>query len=231
MSITYPVFHLIDHVHSLNKLRATYAKTHPNKEFKEPASYSRVNITSGVSLMRAAPSRTLVDRLNQLRQQFVDLGCLWLWEAANAVFAATANEFGAEHYSQSEKEAALRLPSLLGPHAYPTRPGTLPPATQSYTKLRNVLARAPSSSDELDSHEDHFEGETTYFWKEEYMAELFNALIAVIHEHGIEGVGWKSARWEVYDTVCAANSRIDLLIMKRFYLAHPLHSAVILLES
>ncbi|KAJ7840153.1 hypothetical protein B0H13DRAFT_1732197 [Mycena leptocephala] len=180
----------------LNKLRATHAKTHPNKEFKESASYSRVNITGGVSLMQAAPSRTLVD---PLKQQFVDLGRLWLWEAANMVFAATANEFGVEHYFPSEKEAALRLPSLLGPNAYPTRPGTLPPATQSYTKLRSVLAQAPSTRDELDSYEDHVE-ETTYFWKEEYMAELFNALIAVIHEHGIEGVGWKSARWEVYDT-------------------------------
>lgn len=128
------------------------------------------------------------------------LGRLWLWEAANTALAATANVF------RAEKEAALRQHFLLGPYAYPTRPAILPRATQSYTKLRDVLAQAPSSIDELDSHEDHLEGETAYFWKEEYMTELFNALIVVIHEHGIEGVGWKSARWEVYDTVCAANS-------------------------
>jgi hypothetical protein len=33
------------------------------------------------------------------------------------------------------------------------------------------------------------------------MTELFAALTAVITEHGLGDAGWKSARWEVCDTV------------------------------
>ncbi|KAJ6577600.1 hypothetical protein B0H19DRAFT_1252930 [Mycena capillaripes] len=150
------------------------------------------------------PSRSSTPKF-RLKEQFVQLDRVWLWEAANRALAVNANESGAERYSKKEKEIVLAKPRLLDATAYPTRPASLPPASRSYTRLREVLARAASLSDEetrddLEMHEDHVEGETTYFWKADYMVDLFNSLIAIIGEHGIEGAGWKSARWEVYDT-------------------------------
>ncbi|KAJ7608031.1 hypothetical protein DFH06DRAFT_1379335, partial [Mycena polygramma] len=189
----------------LDKLRAAYAKRHPDKEFKAPASYDRANLTGGVSVMQLAPSRTvdplcLTPALLRLKQRFAALHRLWLWEVANTGL----NVPNGRYFFTSEKAAALGQPFLLSPQAYPPRPSLLPPGSPSYAKFREVLSRATSVNDEatreeLDMHEDHFEGDTTYFWNAAYMAELFTSLLAIITEHGIEGAGWKSARWEVYD--------------------------------
>ncbi|KAJ7183438.1 hypothetical protein C8R46DRAFT_1307999 [Mycena filopes] len=132
-------------------------------------------------------------------------GRLWLWEAANDILAASANEFGDERLSAAEKQVALADPFLVAPNAYPPRPAALAPGSPSYDRLREVLTRAPSKHDpktrgQLEIHENMFEGVTMYYWNHAYMVELFSSLIAVIEEHGIEGIGWKSARWEVYHT-------------------------------
>lgn len=64
------------------------------------------------------------------------------------------------------------------------------------SRLRSVLEGA---SDEIDENEDGFSGYTFYFWKANYKESLFQALIGVIDEHGLEG--WKNVRWLVYDKV------------------------------
>ncbi|KAJ7480704.1 hypothetical protein FB451DRAFT_1171296 [Mycena latifolia] len=67
-------------------------------------------------------------------------------------------------------------------------------------RLCEVLPRRES---EVECDEDPIDGELNYFWNKVYMTELFNTLIAVIRDYSIEGVGWKSARWEVYGAVCS----------------------------
>ncbi|KAJ7448603.1 hypothetical protein B0H11DRAFT_2332968 [Mycena galericulata] len=183
----------------LDERREKYAKTHPGKEFPEPDAYKRDNITGGVSIIQPSPWKAHVDpsastpKLFKLKQRYIDLGRLWLWLAANKGIELRDDVRG------RDKETALEHRSLTGPDAYPRRPALVAPDSFSYIQLRGVLSRAASDQDHLDSYEDHCEGETTWSWKKSYMEELFKALIAVIYEHGIEGVGWKSARWEVYD--------------------------------
>ena len=38
-------------------------------------------------------------------------------------------------------------------------------------------------------------------WNRDYCNEVFHVLIEVVKEHGVGDEGWRSARWEVYDTV------------------------------
>ncbi|KAJ7769963.1 hypothetical protein B0H16DRAFT_1776964 [Mycena metata] len=195
----------------LNELRKRHTERKTKKEFQVPEVYKPAERSAGPSsrviLIQPAPPqvRAASDPLRPLHQRFVDIGRLWLWEAANDVLAASADAFGNERLSAREKQAALGDASLTGPAAYPLRPASLAPASPAYTVFREVLALAPSKHDkktrgQLELNENLFQAETIYYWSQDYMVELFNSLIAVITEHGIEGIGWKSARWEVYDT-------------------------------
>lgn len=75
-------------------------------------------------------------------------------------------------------------------------------------RLREVLhraGRAPTidsyhSLPGVDRPED-YEGNAGWDWSRDYLAEVQQALIAVIEERGLGDSGWKSARWEVYDKV------------------------------
>ncbi|KAJ7480739.1 hypothetical protein FB451DRAFT_1394810 [Mycena latifolia] len=125
--------------------------------------------------------------LDGLEEQLRGLGHLWLWKSANQALNATAHKLHGDRYTLGEKAVALRV---LGADPYPPRPTSLPLASVSYTQLREVLSRGES---EVESDEDLIEWEMDYFWNQEYMADLFTALIGVIGEHGIKGVGWKSA--------------------------------------
>ncbi|KAJ7036739.1 hypothetical protein C8F04DRAFT_1336168 [Mycena alexandri] len=189
----------------IDKLRKKHMKKQPEKEFKVPEVYKQAEADTG--LIQLAPPRfgAASGSLRPLRQLFVESGRLWLWEAANDVLAASGGEFGDERLSSRQKEAALSDPFLTDPHAYPLRPAFVAPASPSYIEFRQVLARAPSKHNretrgQLQLNDDIFQGETIYHWKQDYMVELFDSLIAIIIEHGIEGIGWKSARWEVYYT-------------------------------
>ncbi|KAJ7876506.1 hypothetical protein B0H14DRAFT_2568219 [Mycena olivaceomarginata] len=74
----------------------------------------------------------------------------------------------------------------------------------SYDALRELLDPAPSLSTRgwlhrLVLHE-CCGGRRLWLWDEEYMDEVFSALIAIIADHGTGEDGWMNARWEVYDT-------------------------------
>lgn len=102
-------------------------------------------------------------------------------------------------------ELALRGPQL-GP--YPHRPPLPLSASTSVYQLRGVLKRAgriPENCYEentpgVDRDED-YEENVSWDWTQEYQDEVYQALTAVIKEHGLGDAGWKSARWEVYDKV------------------------------
>ncbi|KAJ7132649.1 hypothetical protein C8R46DRAFT_970636 [Mycena filopes] len=148
--------------------------------------------------------------LDTLKAKFVQQNRLWLWDAANKAVILDAQTYfdsSAARYTPSETLAALRAfaTSLEGSGDYPARPAFPPSSSASYNKLRDILERAASTADEetcdeVEEVEDPFSEEMSVHWKAPYMTDLFGALIAVIGEHGIKGVGWESARWEVYDT-------------------------------
>ncbi|KAJ7152888.1 hypothetical protein C8R46DRAFT_1302234 [Mycena filopes] len=176
----------------LNMLEERHRKKDSGKIFQAPEAYRRAGAGLASLSQVAPPPQVGAASHRSLRERFVQQNRLWLWEAANDVLAASANEFGDERLSLAEKQAALAHPFLTGPNAYPPRPAALAPASPSYSRRRTVGF--------LEIHENMFEGVTTYYWKHGFMVELLSSLIAVIEEHGIEGIGWKSARWEVYHT-------------------------------
>ena len=96
--------------------------------------------------------------------------------------------------------------SLLG--LYPSRPRETLAATPPVEALREILARAPELPEHLHAEgvvngiyasTDWATGNSHHEWCDEYLADLYKALIEVIKSHGIEG--WKIIRWEVYDKV------------------------------
>lgn len=96
---------------------------------------------------------------------------------------------------------------------YPPRPPSTHVSTESpwMRALRKTLAEAPRISPHS---EDPLEGivyfgrtpigstlTSLYDWNDAYLLRVFAAMAAVVDAHGLEEVGWASARWEVYDTV------------------------------
>ncbi|KIJ57312.1 hypothetical protein M422DRAFT_63060 [Sphaerobolus stellatus SS14] len=70
-------------------------------------------------------------------------------------------------------------------------------SSSSFQTLREVLERASTN---LIVESDGFTGEEIRYWKNQYLMEVFSALIGIIKSHGVGEDGWKSARWIVYDT-------------------------------
>ncbi|KAJ6546696.1 hypothetical protein DFH09DRAFT_1170781 [Mycena vulgaris] len=148
------------------------------------------------SSTRTSPTRPRKKAGPTVKDRLVDLGRTWLWDAANRALMSPPDVPVGQRYSPHQKAGVLKDSFLTDPRSYPHRPACLAPTSSSYAKLRDLLARA---EDQVEEHEDGCTEETAYYWQPECADELFKALIAVIEEHGIEGAGWKSARWEVYD--------------------------------
>ncbi|KZT40630.1 hypothetical protein SISSUDRAFT_1043959 [Sistotremastrum suecicum HHB10207 ss-3] len=133
----------------------------------------------------------------------------WLWTACNEDldwWEANVEE-GASYDFKEKRADALRLAKrrLVDRERYPARSALLPPSL-SVSYLRAVLSQAPTSAGLSEEEKDArfsvvrdniHDSWTEYYWKQDYLTPLFEALIGVIEEHGIEG--WKSVRWEVYD--------------------------------
>ena len=92
---------------------------------------------------------------------------------------------------------------------HPVRPEDVMPSSPSVDRLREVLGSAPNRASAEDKSadtryymvldDDGFTGAVTCYWNDAFLQDLFQALIAVIEEHGI--LGWENVRWEVYDKV------------------------------
>ena len=69
--------------------------------------------------------------------------------------------------------------------------------------MRNPIQNETDGDDEKRIvREEDFQGTPDVSWGEEYLQDLFLALVDVIKERGVGKSGWESIRWEVYDKVC-----------------------------
>ncbi|EKM54317.1 uncharacterized protein PHACADRAFT_210127 [Phanerochaete carnosa HHB-10118-sp] len=186
----------------LNKLKERfYAKPeNRHKFFSAPSAYS----TATVGIFSLPPAPKLLDPddewvvtpgLINIKPQFPR----WLWRACNKKLDKIGDsEFNFEYHGlkKQQREKALRTALATLVPKYPPRPDSLLPSSPSVDKLRDVLSRTPKSSDDedMESWEDGPTGDTDYYWSDRYLEQLFQALIDVIEEHGIEG--WENVRWE-----------------------------------
>ncbi|KAJ7209942.1 hypothetical protein C8J57DRAFT_1200744 [Mycena rebaudengoi] len=190
----------------LDTLRERYQKQHPGKEFPEPDAYQRSSAEGSIRLMRLPSSskallpdpRACTPTLLRIRDALQSSNQGWLWDSGNE-----ALERHYYSYTQSAKDEAF-IALFNTADSYPPRPTLTPPSSSSFDLLRDVLSRAASLNDATTREQlevyDSYDGYSFHFWNEAYMTELFTALAAVITEHGLGDAGWKSARWEVYDT-------------------------------
>ncbi|KAG6916581.1 hypothetical protein DXG01_006230 [Tephrocybe rancida] len=126
----------------------------------------------------------------------------WIWDKC----IEELDRHGAEGYLREHylKLALTTLPT------YPRRPSVVAAETPSVAALREILSRAPDSTDHPNMEEFPDLGETFHDWSSSYVTEIYNALSVVIKELGVDSPGgWHSVRWEVYDTV--SKSRISTL--------------------
>ncbi|KZS90506.1 hypothetical protein SISNIDRAFT_488382 [Sistotremastrum niveocremeum HHB9708] len=179
----------------LDRLYATHLKNGVN-EFLAPLQY-----------MPKYSAATQAQTLANLQARFPE----WLWKACNDDLDWWEARVDEVYEFRSKRMAALRLAHkiLVVQEQYPARAEPLPPSP-SVSGLRDILSRAPSAAGLSEeekgarfSKERGFnsieEDWTEYYWHKDYLTEVFEALTAVIREHGIEG--WKGVRWEVYDKV------------------------------
>jgi len=157
----------------------------------KPSATGVASVTASSSNPDSNSFWTATVGLRRLKARFP---AIWLWESCNKALP-TDDDYG--YRRSSERQSALA--SVFWPSSrigqYPLRPSFTLPSSTSVNALRSVLAVA---SDEVDSSSS-YDGDTSYFWKAEYRERLFQALIVVINEHGLEHGGWKSVRWLVYD--------------------------------
>ncbi|KAJ7267953.1 hypothetical protein C8J57DRAFT_1469324 [Mycena rebaudengoi] len=177
----------------LDTLRERYQKQHPGKEFPEPDAYQRSSAEGSVRLMRLpSSSKALLPDPRAARIK-----------AGSGTLEMRPLERHYYSYTQSAKDEAF-IALFNTADSYPPRPTLTPPSSSSFDLLRDVLSRAASLNDATTREQlevyDSYDGYSFHFWNEAYMTELFTALAAVITEHGLGDAGWKSARWEVYDT-------------------------------
>ncbi|KAG6918049.1 hypothetical protein DXG01_016705 [Tephrocybe rancida] len=129
--------------------------------------------------------------LRTLRQVFPD------WALDKCDEALEGQEFSESQFEMSQARKAL-LP-------YPPRPESLLPASSSVKALRKVLNLAAAYREWDDgpprivSDEDE-DGGRSAEWSEAYVSEIYEALGVVTDRHGLGDDGWKTVRWEVYDT-------------------------------
>ena len=180
-------------------------ESNKNEIFPAPSAYSEASV--GIYSLPPAPKLLDPDDvwivtpgLIRVKPQFPR----WLWRTCNdALDKVGISDWDVENHGLSKQQREKALTSALKTLVpdYPARPDSLLSPSRSVDKLRDVLDRAPKGTDDKDmeSWEDGFSGETDYYWSNAYLEQLFQALIDVIEEHGIEG--WRNARWEVYDKV------------------------------
>ncbi|KAJ7662265.1 hypothetical protein B0H17DRAFT_1144442 [Mycena rosella] len=151
--------------------------------------------------VRAEVHQSIPAPMQTLQREFQSHNYKWLWDAAIREFAFPSDIPTWSHLTPTAKEKALRELLRIA-RTYPPRPTPPSPASPTYTRLHDVLQRAPSLTHrrlgDFVLHE--FFGGRRWLWTAEYMSDLFAALIAIINEHGSGEEGWMSARWEVYDT-------------------------------
>ncbi|KII86489.1 hypothetical protein PLICRDRAFT_125956 [Plicaturopsis crispa FD-325 SS-3] len=198
----------------LDKCRVTWEKKNSAKpdfkktEFVQPDVYdprygqAYVEVLSDIHLVPQHGGDPFVTtpKLLRLKPTFPP----WLWEACNKAFTTVDQYPSLRNYRHEVAIACAQ--AQLGP--YPPRPSAVLPSSTSVDALRAVLSRAPAlreshqmypdAEDGVEYHED-FTGDIDYYWNEPYLNDLFNALIAVIEEHGVGNSGWRNVRWEVYD--------------------------------
>lgn len=140
----------------------------------------------------------------------------YLWRACNETLdSVDVGDYDLEYHglNNREREAAMSAALAQLVYRHPARPEGNILSSPSVNHLRDILKLGPTdkSVDEkspdgpygMDYYED-FTGDITFYWNAAYLQDLFEALIAVIEEHGI--AGWESVRWEVYDKVSPLSS-------------------------
>ncbi|KAF6752822.1 hypothetical protein DFP72DRAFT_1046977 [Ephemerocybe angulata] len=171
----------------LKKLRERYEKSYPNgKGFRVPAAYH----PDAQALVAAARSDVWVSRAH---------GDKWLWHVCN-LHIHTAGRSGRK--IERLKCALRSLP------VYPPR--TAPPSklSSSFQTLKALLSEAPEiGMDGTPVKNEHnvimediaFPSDYGWYWSPAYLTKLYQALMAIIEEHGLGPDGWEAARWLVYD--------------------------------
>jgi hypothetical protein len=139
----------------------------------------------------------------------------WLWAECNMYADKDITLIPKQRY------IALRAAPKTLP-LYPPRPTDLTNLTSpSIDILQEVLGRAPDSTAEpteglATTSNPSEDGHTV--WGDEYLDDLFTALIGVVRDDGLGEDGWRTIRWLVYDTVSGH-------ITHHYFGVHPLTTA------
>ncbi|KAH6919082.1 hypothetical protein BKA70DRAFT_1249223 [Coprinopsis sp. MPI-PUGE-AT-0042] len=192
----------------LDKLRASHQKKYPGKEFPSPDAY-KPGFHSGpsVSIVSLAPSASGSDmwattpalRDLKLRFKAKAQGDEWLWKACNERI------FIQEDSGRRDKYLVTALGQLSN---YPSRDALPDPLSPLFTALKNILAEAPTMGDygipannmeNVRVDEISWEQDTKYYWSQDYLTRIYQALIDIAYFHGTGPEGWAAARWMVYD--------------------------------
>ncbi|KAG6809012.1 hypothetical protein H0H92_001974 [Tricholoma furcatifolium] len=129
----------------------------------------------------------------------------WVWKKCNDLYDEPARRLG-----MAEGIPKWRIPALTGARKsllpYPLRPDSLLPDSPSISALREILAYAPrwdghSEMKGVDFQYDESRTVSGADWAVGYAFRVYDALSLVIDNHGLGDDGWRSVRWEVYDTV------------------------------
>lgn len=184
----------------LKKLRERYEERYPNgKGFRIPDAYH----PDAQALAASAKSDVWVfthEHL-KLKNRFLARarGDKWLWHVCNLHIHSSG---------RSARKIELLECALRSLPVYPPR--TAPPSelSSSFQKLKALLSEAPGvgmdgtpvkNEDNTIMETIAFPSDYGWYWSPEYLAKLYQALMAIIEEHGLGPDGWEAARWLVYD--------------------------------
>ncbi|TBU37333.1 hypothetical protein BD309DRAFT_876654 [Dichomitus squalens] len=140
----------------------------------------------------------------------------WLWNVCNSKLNKALLDGkrpnGCDDLTEERQRAIGALVSFVNenPIRYIEKPAQDVAPSLYIATLRSVLAAAPIAPRfgsqawgtpvaGLDFCE--ADGHPRYEWCASYLQRIFKALCTVISKHGIGNEGWRSIRWEVYETV------------------------------
>ncbi|KZS90484.1 hypothetical protein SISNIDRAFT_488362 [Sistotremastrum niveocremeum HHB9708] len=134
----------------------------------------------------------------------------WIWSICYEQMEELIESEELEDTDSKRRGMVRSLAHYYVSSPYPRRPRKATGST-SFKKLRSLFEWAPTLEDTVNPTQytpyqlvDCEEERGSTQWSNDYLAELFTAMKAIIAEHGEGDDGWGAARWEVYDLASSA---------------------------